>query len=206
MYQRPFFSVCHAGVLEYIVPIFHKGELVATLFIGQCTLGDRESLLMATERIERLGGKESAEIIRYYQKLPVCTKETLVAAGKLAELALSQLADVRCDFSGDSVAELAMHYINENCMSGTTLEGISEMLHVNPTYLSREFHRRFGITLGDHLTSVRIEQAKKLLALTSIPIKNISFNVGYSDPNYFARVFKRETGLTPLKYRKNAEK
>jgi AraC-like DNA-binding protein len=56
--------------------------------------------------------------------------------------------------------------------------------------------------VGDWIDAVRIVRAKRLLAATSTPIIDIAAAVGLEDQSYFARFFKRETGLTPTGFRK----
>ena len=55
----------------------------------------------------------------------------------------------------------------------------------------------------EYLTNIRIERAKKLLLNSDMNIKNICLDTGYSDPNYFSRIFKRQVGVTPTDFRES---
>jgi transcriptional regulator GlxA family with amidase domain len=70
----------------------------------------------------------------------------------------------------------------------------------------RTFKRRFtnatGLTLIAYVQRLRIEDAKRRLERTDAPIEEISWQVGYEDPAFFRRLFKRMTGLAPGAYRK----
>lgn len=56
----------------------------------------------------------------------------------------------------------------------------------------------------DYLTDLRMKRAKEFLTETGLSIKAVSYETGYSDPNYFSKIFKKHTGLTPTEYRHNA--
>ena len=68
--------------------------------------------------------------------------------------------------------------------------------------LKRRFKKATGSSLIDYLQNLRVEEAKRLLENTDLPIDEISEQVGYSDPSFFRRLFKRVTGLTPSHYRR----
>lgn len=61
--------------------------------------------------------------------------------------------------------------------------------------------QQFGESFIDLLTRLRIEKAKEIMSSEQLSLKEVCFEVGYKDPNYFSRVFKRVTGMTPTEYR-----
>jgi AraC-like DNA-binding protein len=73
----------------------------------------------------------------------------------------------------------------------------------NKDYIRRRFVKACGMTPNEYLTSLRIEHAKKLLSQkknTQIYVADIGVMCGYYDPNYFSRIFKKQTGITPEQY------
>jgi AraC-like DNA-binding protein len=64
------------------------------------------------------------------------------------------------------------------------------------------FKAQFNSTPNRYLTSVRIEKAKELLLTSKIPIKQVAELSGFEDFYYFSKVFKKETGLSPMQFRK----
>ncbi|MNP49678.1 HTH-type transcriptional regulator YesS [compost metagenome] len=76
-------------------------------------------------------------------------------------------------------------------------------MHLNAYYFSKIFKQQTGETFIDYLTSLRIGRAKELIVQGGYSQKEICFLVGYNDPNYFSRVFKKVTGFTPTEYRDN---
>lgn len=100
----------------------------------------------------------------------------------------------------------AMLHLRERFAQPIGLKEIAGALGCNASYLSRVFHQETGMTLIEHLTQVRIAEAKRLL--TRKPLKQIAELVGFSQYTYFLKVFKQETGMTPKQYirRQQAQK
>jgi len=103
------------------------------------------------------------------------------------------------------VIELAKEYIAEHAKSDLTLEKISEELSISQTHFSRIFKAHVGVSFVDYLTQVRIENAKELIKTSGMSFKQICFEVGFNDPNYFSKVFKKVVGITPGEYKRNLE-
>lgn len=78
---------------------------------------------------------------------------------------------------------------------------IAEYFHFSSAYLSVLFKQEMNITLKQYISNVRIERAKKMLELDFDKITDIAVKCGYANANYFAKVFKEVTGMTPLEYR-----
>ncbi len=95
----------------------------------------------------------------------------------------------------------AIAYIVEHYQQELFLEDVAKELNFSSSYLSKLFKKELGINFNKIVTKKRIEEAKKLLLKTEYSINEISFEVGYQEPNYFCRIFKQEEGITPLKYR-----
>lgn len=81
------------------------------------------------------------------------------------------------------------------------LEAISREVNVSPYYFSKIFKEETGKNFIDYITCIRIEKAKEALKEKNRSIKEICIKVGYKDPNYFSRLFKKQVGVTPTEYR-----
>lgn len=113
------------------------------------------------------------------------------------------LIDREGDGEGISLLiQKALEYIREYYDQGITLEEIAERLRVTEEYLSGQFRKETGRTFSEIIRSYRIENVKKLLTTTTYKLNQIAEMVGYADPKYMSRVFKEETGILPLEYRK----
>jgi len=93
-------------------------------------------------------------------------------------------------------------YIIEHSHEDISLEAISRMAGLSPFYISKLFKEQFGINYIDFLTECRIEKAKKLMADPELSMKAIALEVGYRDPNYFSKVFRKMCNISPTEYRK----
>jgi two-component system response regulator YesN len=95
----------------------------------------------------------------------------------------------------------AKEYIENHYADSITLELVAEFVELSPFYFSKLFKDRFGMTFIDYLTEIRINHAKTEMLDQGMSLKEICFSVGYKDPNYFSRVFKKQTGLSPTEFR-----
>lgn len=100
----------------------------------------------------------------------------------------------------------AKAFIDKNYSRDITLEDVSREVFVSPYYLSKLFKDNTGSNYIEYITQKRIGAAKKLLKKENLSIKEICAKVGYGDPNYFSRLFKKVEGVTPTEYRDNGER
>jgi len=89
-------------------------------------------------------------------------------------------------------------------MNDLSVDNVSSALSLNRSYLSKIFHQVFGISPSEYITKIRMERAYNLITDTDLPIKTIAHSVGYKDPYYFSRVFKKIHKTSPLALRKNS--
>jgi two-component system response regulator YesN len=99
----------------------------------------------------------------------------------------------------------AITYILDNIQNQITLDDVADQVHLSPAYFSSLFRKETGRTFSDFLIEIRIEQAKNFLKNSpALSIFEISERIGYPDANYFSRVFRKKTGISPSAYRRNA--
>ena len=98
----------------------------------------------------------------------------------------------------------AITYIDTDLRADLSLKSLSELLSVNPNYLSTLFKKEIGIPLTDYVNHCRVKQAQRLLLGTDMPIKSVALQCGIPNITYFSRLFKRITGMTPKVYRETA--
>lgn len=98
----------------------------------------------------------------------------------------------------------AVRYIDQNFTRQITLEELSRVAFLSPSYLSRMFRQEYGESIRGHLIRKRLELAQNLLLTTDLPIKEISQECGFNSLSRFYRSFHDFTGTTPLSYRKGS--
>lgn len=87
-----------------------------------------------------------------------------------------------------------------------SIESIADLINMSPAYLGRLFRKLANKSVIDYINEVRIEKAKELLQKTSCPINDIVEQIGYTNSQYFYKVFKKMHGVTPNEYRQSVAK
>jgi AraC-like DNA-binding protein len=102
-----------------------------------------------------------------------------------------------------NLVERAVQYLTQHHAQEITVPGLAQVLQISESHLAHQFSARMGTSPMRYLQTVRIERAGRLLLTTDLPVAAIAARVGFSDPAYFTRMFKRMTGHAPLVYRKH---
>ncbi len=92
-------------------------------------------------------------------------------------------------------------YLEANYARSVSLQELAAELGVSSFHLCRVFSRQFGMPMTEMLTLIRIDRAKEALRDASRSVKEVSAGAGFTDANYFAKVFRRYTGQSPSQYR-----
>lgn len=92
-------------------------------------------------------------------------------------------------------------YLEANYQNDISLDGLARTLDFSPYYLSKLFKQHFGVSFIEYLTDLRTHAAKEYLADPTRSVREVGELVGYPNSNYFVKMFKKKTGLTPTEYR-----
>ena len=95
------------------------------------------------------------------------------------------------------------HYLDQNYREQVSLKDAAAFANLSPSYLSRRFHREYGIGFSAYLTARRLEAARHLLRDTKCQIEEVALRCGFSSGTYFIKVFRRHCGATPRGVKKS---
>jgi len=99
-----------------------------------------------------------------------------------------------------------LDHIDQNYKKPLTVEGEAKRLNVSRSYLSHRFVQEMGCSFTDYVNRTRIGYACELLAKLQFPIQQVADVTGFSSSNYFARIFRKQMGMTPTQYRSRMQK
>ena len=97
-----------------------------------------------------------------------------------------------------------MEYVKSNYGRRITLEEIAAYVYLSGSHVSALFKKETGQTVSEYIHHIRIEKSKRLLREEGISIADAAAQCGFEDQSYFSRVFKKQTGISPKKYRDHA--
>lgn len=101
-----------------------------------------------------------------------------------------------------NVSDQVFEYIQQNYSKDFSLKDLAKkVFYMNPSYLSYLIRKKTGKTYSSYLKEIRISHAKELLLDSHLPITEVAMLCGYNDPSQFIAIFKKETGMTPRRFR-----
>jgi YesN/AraC family two-component response regulator len=95
-----------------------------------------------------------------------------------------------------------LQFIDDHLSREIALSQIAEHVSLNPQYVGQLFKSELGTTFTEYMVEVRLKRAKKLLKETNLKVYEVAQLSGYKSPKHFMTVFKQETGITPIGFRK----
>ena len=195
-----------------------RGMTAATLArIRQNRLADGAALQTAEESSQGLGLAIAYHLVQLHGG--ELTIESEPGHGTVCQIYLPQaMADVEAssketlslesinprrqrDRVAGQLVEKTREFIANNYASAFTREQIAAELGVSPAYVSRIFRQQCGIALWDYVNEYRIARACDLLKHSDLTVTEVAFTVGFNDPGYFSRIFRKETGQSPAAFR-----
>lgn len=137
-----------------------------------------------------------------YEQLSQIREPMLILAWFREKVAAPFLRELvgRSDMQVKRLIEQAMVYLQQNYMTDISLDSCSDHIGTNPFFLSKSFKQVTGKNFIDYLTSLRMDKAKELLRESGLKINDVAEQVGYQH-SYFNRIFKKQEGMTPSRYR-----
>ncbi|MEG1886852.1 MAG: PocR ligand-binding domain-containing protein [Oscillospiraceae bacterium] len=192
---------CKFGLYEAVAPLYSFGRLTGYLMMGQSLdtlttsrdyvfekaspyVADKEALRKATGEIN-LRSKE--QILSCISIMDICANYIT-------------LTD-RLNMKDADLAEEIKKHIDRNFQKKISIDMLCSKFFCSKATLINTFKNKYGKTVNIYLTEVRIDAAKKMLARTQMSIKEVAVKCGFSDQNYFSKVFSKTCGTTPSDFR-----
>lgn len=191
--------ICHAGLIDTAVPLIGNDEILGYIIIGQMrsdTDFDDIYKLISDLDIDREVLKEK------YEKLPYCdtkkSKSLATIAVMLTEYILfKNLLKPKYDILFESAA----NYIRENLDRELSTQEICDKTGTTKNVLYKVFRKNLNCTVGEFVNAERINKAKDLLLNSKLSTQEIAEKVGFGNYTYFCKLFKKQTGITPFKFK-----
>ncbi|WP_286886284.1 helix-turn-helix domain-containing protein [Aneurinibacillus sp. UBA3580] len=137
------------------------------------------------------------ETILYNPILYRIVQEFLLFLYEMLDMAKEYREDARID-----IIEQALRYIEENYTNpNLRLEDVADYVARSPAYFSSLFMKRQGHSFRQLVTTIRIKEAQRLLLDTKLSVQEVAERAGFINANYFSKIFKEKTGLTPRMFR-----
>ncbi|WP_019637190.1 response regulator [Paenibacillus fonticola] len=151
------------------------------------------SLQVPLDKLEALSTEVTEQIVlqENYSQLAVW------AAGAIREL-MDWLEATRPRYA--EPVEKACEYIRLNFAGEITLKEVSMHVHLSRTYFSELFKKETGLNFNEYVMQVRMVQAKSILKRQQMRIADVAAQVGYANPSYFIKLFKKYAGVSPYEY------
>ncbi|MBE5107534.1 helix-turn-helix domain-containing protein [Bacillus thuringiensis] len=209
--EKQFFTAIKEGNKEKVIEYAYAfpQEDAATLSKTSQLRHQKNNGIIAITLATRyaIEGNLPSEIAFSLSELYIQTIEQLddmYSVNRLIEDALCTFTDRVKEFNAQKYSKIiiaCLDYISKNIYNDITLNNLAKSLGIYPSYISNLFKKEVGVSLSEYVQSERIEEAKKLLILTTYSLSEICTWLNFNDQSYFTKIFKKFTNMTPKQYR-----
>ncbi len=193
---------CRFGLYEAVAPLYNFGVLSGYLMMGQI-IDD------LPETIDRIKGaslpyaNDAGRLYSAISSIPRIQKQMISSYISIMTVCASYLTLTNTlKPHNEDMAMIAKKYINQNYHKNISIDNICNHLGCSRATLMNTFKKHYGTTVIAYLNETRLKQSALLLEKTIKPIKQICKECGFSDQNYFSKVFKARFEISPAEYRK----
>ena len=194
---------CHAGLIDAVIPITEGGQLVATILFGQLLDDSPREAQWALTRQLCAWYPDQPTLETAFTKLAQLSNRQIKACYEIINACVSEIRlEGLMKRSAQTDAERLDRYIGEHYAQPLTVSLLAQALSCskNKLYLLAE-QLEPGLTISGLIAKRRIAAAQQLLARPGATVRDVAERVGIPDYNYFAKVFRKATGMTPSAYR-----
>jgi AraC-like DNA-binding protein len=203
--------VCHAGLIDFVVPIYVEARLVAYFSCGQLLPEPPSSRLWPRYRkLAKRFRLDPAEVRVAYFATPSLSQSKLDQVNRLLAFFAEYFREVgrrvkQKPQPSFKAIERARDYVESHFREPIRIQDVSKHVGMSPGYLSTLFSHYEGVTLVRFLQQTRITEARKRLEKPAYTVTEIAYEVGFNSVTHFNRVFKKLVACSPSQYRQRAE-
>lgn len=193
---------CHAGLTEIMIPIKSK-ELFAFAIIGQFRMHNTIPETIVSEW--KAKGKDEEKLKRAFWERPLFSKEKTEAMADLLESIIAlQVQAEELRIKRPEIAEQAYDYIDNNISSKISLKEFASEISKSESTITHKLTGTIGKSFQALVIDRKIEYFHKIIEQDpEISIKEASSRVGYQDPLYFSRIYKKKMRISPKEFRQS---
>lgn len=197
---------CSHGLYEAVAPIYHYGILSGYFMMGQVCDDKTENagLLYRSVYNVLLNETYATEAVNSVKEVPERLMKSYISI--MTVIAEYVTETNRLSPGNSNLAVLVKTYLNQNYSSKITLEVLAQRFNCSQSLLIKSFKKEYDTTIMKELMEVRLLKAEEHLKKSRIPLKEIADECGFSDQNYFSKVFAAKYGCSPSEYRKKLNK
>ncbi|HZG84020.1 response regulator [Paenibacillus sp.] len=187
------------GSAELVADIFHHFTAKRAEFLRQ----DVRQLCAQIHRslLQHFGSFESSEVEEMTAELELLSLPQELAASLRRWLPeLIAVVGEKRKSNRDELIRLIKAYLEEHVSDDLSLESVSKEIGLSTFYLSKYFKRATGVNFKEYVIQLRMERAKALILFQNKTVQEAALAVGYQDPNYFSKAFKKYTGFSPTQF------
>ncbi len=199
--ESPYVGKCYRGIHEIVYPIYHKGNPMCILYLGN---------ILLESQLHQISFDADNQIIH---TMAIAEEDDLTdfmeIAGLIADvihshfLILDQSNQLKTPDKLHWAIRQALDHIDLNYSCDISLREIADLCFLNEQYMSRLFKKQLGRTFSDQLNQRRLFISKQLLSDTGKSVTDIAQLVGYNNVTYFNKCFKQAFGISPRKFRQS---
>lgn len=146
-----------------------------------------------------------SDYVERYRDMPLWQKMELRGAILMLFSRFLRKAVLHMWTSDDRMKRVQEH-IHSHICHNIDVEELADVACVTKPYLIRLFKREFGTSPVQYINKKKVERAQLLLYTTDMPVKEVAYQLGFSDHSYFIRMFRKQTDITPQEYRERMRK
>lgn len=201
--KKTYIFHCHAGLAEVCLPVIIDDTVAAYIIFGQLRIegahATDDEVIFARCREYVNDDDQLREMISELRSLDASYVE---AAASIMRNCISHILLERyVRVYTDNAWELIERYVNDHLDKPINATGISRDLGMSPSTIYHKTKLITNNSFSEYVARQKAERAKWLLVTTDLSIGDVSYALGYEDYNYFIRVFRKVTGVSPGKYR-----